>query len=112
MTVPIVNLAEGADPFPRIVADGDSFALREWSGSGPPELHVHSADDEAWCILEGTLRFRFADREIDAGPLSTVFVPPGFPPTFVASTPDPASRFTPSTGPLAVYTSPCTAPGA
>src|SRR5947209_5713970 len=48
-------------------------------GSGPAYLHVHHADDEAWHVLEGTLRFRFADRDVEAGPGSTVFVPAGVP---------------------------------
>ena len=45
--------------------------------SGPSYLHVHQSDDEAWHVLEGRLRFRFADREIDATPGTTVFVPAG-----------------------------------
>src|SRR5207244_309362 len=61
----------------RIAADGASFSIHEWRGSGPPHLHVHHADDEAWHVLEGTLRFRFADRQVDAVAGSTVFVPAG-----------------------------------
>ncbi len=40
-------------------------------------LHVHHADDEAWHVLDGTLRFRFIDRVVDVGPGGTVFVPAG-----------------------------------
>ena len=29
-------------------------------GEGPP-LHTHDVEDEAWYVLEGTLRFRLAD---------------------------------------------------
>src|SRR5216117_608318 len=61
----------------RFSATGQSFAIREWRGSGPAKLHVHHADDEAWHVLEGTLRFRFADREIDVPAGGTVFVPDG-----------------------------------
>jgi mannose-6-phosphate isomerase-like protein (cupin superfamily) len=68
----------------RIAADGKSFAVHEWRGSGPPYLHVHHEDDEAWHVLEGTLRFRFADRTRDAGPGSTVFVPAGVAHTYQA----------------------------
>lgn len=62
-----------------IAAIGQSFALYEWTGGGPGYLHVHYADDEAWHILEGTLTFRFADREIVASTGTSVFVPAGVP---------------------------------
>jgi mannose-6-phosphate isomerase-like protein (cupin superfamily) len=65
-------------------ADGETFCLREWRGSGPAALHVHHHDDEAWRVLEGTLRFRFADRSSDATAGTTVFVPAGVPHTFEA----------------------------
>lgn len=51
--------------------------IEEASSSGPPYLHVHHEDDEAWHVLDGNLRFRFADREVDAPAGSTVFVPAG-----------------------------------
>ena len=62
---------------PPIAAVGHSLVIREWTMSGPSYLHVHQSDDEAWHVLEGRLRFRFADREIDATPGTTVFVPAG-----------------------------------
>ncbi len=65
-------------------ADGGSFCLREWRGSGPAALHVHHEDDEAWHVLEGTLRFRFADHLVDARAGTTVFVPAGVPHTYDA----------------------------
>ncbi|MCI0395725.1 MAG: hypothetical protein L0322_12395, partial [Chloroflexi bacterium] len=46
-----------------IAAMGQSFDVHEWSGSGPEYLHAHYADDEAWHVLEGTLTFRFSDRQ-------------------------------------------------
>lgn len=69
---------------PPIAVEGQSFGIYEWQGSGPATLHVHHADDEAWHVLEGTLHFRFADREIEAGAGSTVFVPAGVPHTYAA----------------------------
>jgi len=66
--------AAGQSP---ITATGVSFDVQEWSGSGPAYLHVHHADDEAWHVLEGTLTFRFADREVEAPAGTTVFVPAG-----------------------------------
>src|SRR5262249_31191984 len=65
-------------------ATGESFAIREWRGSGPAKLHVHHADDEAWHVLEGVLRFRFDDRMVDVGAGETVFVPAGVPHTYAA----------------------------
>jgi mannose-6-phosphate isomerase-like protein (cupin superfamily) len=81
MTEPIIvpathARADGQQP---IAAIGQSFALHEWSGSGPDYLHVHYADDEAWHILEGTLTFRFIDRQVEAPAGTTVFVPAGVP---------------------------------
>ncbi len=58
-------------------ADGQSFGVYEWSGSGPEYMHVHHADDEAWHVLEGTLTFRFIDRQVEVPAGSTVFVPAG-----------------------------------
>jgi quercetin dioxygenase-like cupin family protein len=86
-TVPQPTIKFAADAAP-LEATGESFVIREWSGSGPDELHVHHADDEAWHVLVGTVRFRFADNEIDAPAGSTVFVPAGVAHTFVAATPD------------------------
>lgn len=62
-----------------IAAIGQSFDLHEWTGGGPGYLHVHYADDEAWHILEGTLTFRFADRDVEAPAGTSVFVPAGVP---------------------------------
>jgi mannose-6-phosphate isomerase-like protein (cupin superfamily) len=62
-----------------IAATGQSFDIHEWSGSGPGYLHVHYADDEAWHVLEGTLTFKFRDKQVQAPPGTTVFVPAGVP---------------------------------
>jgi mannose-6-phosphate isomerase-like protein (cupin superfamily) len=73
-----------AGPGEAIRAGGTSLVLHEWSGGpheGPP-LHVHRHDDEAWHVLEGTLRFRIAERTVDAGAGTTVFVPAGVAHTF------------------------------
>jgi len=45
---------------------------------------VHHTDDEAWHVLEGALRFRFADRSVDVGAGGTVFVPAGVAHTYEA----------------------------
>ena len=62
---------------PAIAAVGTSLVVHEWTGSGLSWLHIHRSDDEAWHVLEGSLRFRCADREIDASAGTTVFVPAG-----------------------------------
>ena len=79
MTEPIIaNVGDGgADATRRFSAVGRSFVVHEWRGSGPAALHIHHADDEAWHVLDGTLRFRFIDRVVDVGSGGTVFVPAG-----------------------------------
>jgi mannose-6-phosphate isomerase-like protein (cupin superfamily) len=67
---------------PALSAVGASLVIHEWTESGPSYLHVHRSDDEAWHVLEGSLRFRFADREVDAAAGTTVFVPAGAPHTY------------------------------
>ena len=80
MTKPIiVSSFQSGEDQPSIAATGRSFDVHEWSGSGPDYLHVHYADDEAWHVLEGTLTFRFRDREVEAPAGTTVFVPAGVP---------------------------------
>jgi mannose-6-phosphate isomerase-like protein (cupin superfamily) len=81
MPEPIIS-APGASAGQPIAALGQSFDLHEWSGSGPDYLHVHYADDEAWHVLEGTLTFRFRDRQIEAPAGTSVFVPAGVPHTY------------------------------
>lgn len=44
---------------PAISAVGTSLVVREWTDSGPSYLHIHRSDDEAWHVLEGSLRFIF-----------------------------------------------------
>lgn len=83
MREPVIAIG-GAEGASRIAATGQSFAIREWRGSGPAALHVHHGDDEAWVVFEGTLRFRFVDRTVDVGVGSTVFVPAGVPHAYEA----------------------------
>jgi hypothetical protein len=60
-----------------IAAVGSSLVVHEWTDSGPSYMHIHRSDDEAWHVLEGALRFKFADGEVDAPVGTTVFVPAG-----------------------------------
>jgi mannose-6-phosphate isomerase-like protein (cupin superfamily) len=75
-----------------------SFLLAEWTadagGEEPPRaiapLHVHFEDDEAWYVLEGALRFRIGDEEVDAGAGAAVFAPRGVAHTYWNAAPEPA----------------------
>ena len=61
------------------------FVIVEWADAGTSEwewiapLHVHHADDEAWYVLEGALRFGIGDEVFEAGPGSAVLAPKGTP---------------------------------
>jgi len=72
---------------PAIAAIGTSLVVHEWTDSGPSYMHIHRSDDEAWHVLEGSLRFRFPDREVDAPAGTTVFVPAGSPHTYRVTEP-------------------------
>ncbi len=76
----------------------DAFVIAEWRDPGglpgPPRLiappHLHRSDDEAWYVLEGTLRVRVGDEEVEACAGSAVFVPRGTPHTYWNPGADPA----------------------
>jgi quercetin dioxygenase-like cupin family protein len=58
---------------------GSKYAAVEFSGPkgfGSP-IHVHSDDDEFFVVLEGEVRFRLGDEDVDAGPRSFVYGPRG-----------------------------------
>jgi mannose-6-phosphate isomerase-like protein (cupin superfamily) len=67
---------------------GTDFVIFEYSDSGGPEydwiapLHVHHADDEAWYVLEGVLRFRIGDEIRNVGPHGAVLAQKGTPHAF------------------------------
>src|SRR6266576_3192741 len=82
IALPNTNEGELAERFSAV---GSSFSVQEWRGSGPATLHVHHADDEAWHVLEGSLHFRFVDREIEIPAGGTVFVPAGVAHTYQAT---------------------------
>jgi mannose-6-phosphate isomerase-like protein (cupin superfamily) len=87
MPEPIPTLHPGpaaVDHVPASAVDSTSFQIVEWRGSGPRSLHIHHADDEAWHVLEGTLRFRFSDREVDVPAGGTMYVPAGVAHTYRA----------------------------
>jgi len=78
------------------VIKGSHLVIGDYPASGLASevapLHVHHEDDEAWHVISGALRFRFADRELIAEAGSTVLVSAGVAHTFGNAGPDP-SRF-------------------
>jgi mannose-6-phosphate isomerase-like protein (cupin superfamily) len=72
---------------PPVSVSGASLVIRRWTESGPSYLHSHLSDDEAWHVVEGALRFKFLDGEIEAGAGTTVFVPAGVPHTYRVTQP-------------------------
>jgi len=83
----------------RTLGDSDgTFAIAEWADAGgpvgAPQLiappHVHHHEDEAWYVLEGTLKFRLGDREVEAPAGSAVLGPRGVPRPFWNPGPGPA----------------------
>ena len=64
--------------------------LAEWrnpgGGQDPPlsiaPLHIHHRDDEAWYLLDGALRFRLGDDEVEASAGGAVIAPRGTPHTY------------------------------
>ncbi len=75
---------------------GSSLVIQDWPAEGLASevapLHVHHADDEAWHVVSGALRFRFAGEAVIARAGSTVLVPAGVAHTFGNAGPEP-SRF-------------------
>jgi len=75
----------------------DAFVIAEWRDPGgppgPPRLiappHLHRRDDEAWYVLEGTLRVRVGKEVVEAGAGAAVFVPRETPHTYWNPGPDP-----------------------
>ena len=70
----------------RQLGDAQSdFVVVEWSDAGKSEwdwiapLHVHYADDEAWYVLDGVLRFRLGEQTLEAGPGGAVLARKGIP---------------------------------
>ena len=76
----VTSLAEG-----QLGGAASDFVIVEWTDSGESEWdwiappHVHHADDEAWYVLEGVLRFRIGDAMREAVPGSGVLAPKGVP---------------------------------
>ncbi len=92
---PVIISPQAADAAGQAVK-GTTLVIGDWPAGGTQHevapLHVHHADDEAWHVVSGALRFRFGNRELIAQAGSTVLVPAGVPHTFGNAGPEP-SRF-------------------
>jgi mannose-6-phosphate isomerase-like protein (cupin superfamily) len=70
-------------------ADGD-FVVAEWQDRGGgfdpsrwiAPLHLHRNDDEAWYVLEGMLRVKVGDEELEVRAGSGILVSRGTPHTY------------------------------
>ncbi len=80
-----------------IASSNASLVLAEWTDPGgghdPPRfiapLHLHHDDDEAWYVLEGALRVRVGDRDVEVPAGGAVLVPRGTPHTYWNPQPSP-----------------------
>jgi len=90
---PMIIPPQAADA-PGVGVRGVSLVIQDWSAGGEANevapLHVHRADDEAWHVMSGALRFRFADDVITAEAGATVLVPAGVAHTFGNAGPEPS----------------------
>src|SRR5258708_26934480 len=74
----------------------NDFVIAEWQDPGGVSeqprfiapLHLHRTDDEAWYVLEGTLRIKVGGDEVELRAGSGVLVPRGTPHTYWNPSPD------------------------
>ena len=70
------------------------FVIVEWGDPGGTEwiapLHVHHADDEAWHVLEGSLRFLLRGEVVHAAAGTTIFAAKGTAHAYGNPSPEPA----------------------
>jgi mannose-6-phosphate isomerase-like protein (cupin superfamily) len=81
-----------------LAPQGAKLVLAEWrdpgGGTEPPTyiapLHTHRRDDEAWYVLEGTLRFRLGEQTVQADAGGAVIAPRGTSHTYWNPSAEPA----------------------
>ncbi len=78
---------------------GSDFVIVEWTDTGTPEidwiapLHRHLSDDEAWYVLEGTLRFKLGNETLEATVGDAVLAPRGVPHAYGNARPGHRARY-------------------
>ncbi len=94
MTAEPLIIAPHDGDAPGLAVRGASLVIQDWPAEGMARevapLHVHHADDEAWHVMSGAMRFRFADDVVIAGAGATVLVPAGVAHTFGNAGPEPS----------------------
>jgi mannose-6-phosphate isomerase-like protein (cupin superfamily) len=88
LRAPLVDRAIGTRNSDFVIHEIRSKAGDHPRGGIP--LHRHRTEDEAWYVLEGTLRFQYDAREFDAPAGAGVVLPKGIPHTFWNPGPGPA----------------------
>jgi len=74
----------------------NNFVVAEWQDAGGVSaqpryiapLHLHRSDDEAWYVLEGVLRVKVGEDDVELRAGSGVMVPRGTPHTYWNPGPD------------------------
>ena len=74
----------------------NNFVIAEWQDAGGvaaqpryiAPLHLHRTDDEAWYVLEGVLRVKVGNDDVELHAGSGVLVPRGTPHTYWNPRPD------------------------
>ena len=77
-----VNLKDAfatvTDPWnPRIAGDINDFQVKLVRLEGAFHWHHHEVEDELFLVIEGCLRIRFRDRDVDLEPGEFIVVPHG-----------------------------------
>ena len=79
--------------------------VEEWADEGATSrdrpiapLHLHRSEDEAWYVLEGALRFRVGEDEVEVETGRAVIVPAGTPHSYWNAT-DGRTRYVIALGP-------------
>jgi uncharacterized cupin superfamily protein len=93
MTSPIVALPLAGNILGSTASD---FVIAEWQDAGGVSaqpryiapLHLHRGDDEAWYVLDGVLRLKVGDDDVELRAGSGVLVPRGTPHTYWNPGPD------------------------
>ena len=84
MSAHLSHLIEGG----QIGGAASDFVIVEWTDAGEPgiewiaPLHLHRSADEAWYVLEGTMRFQIGAETFEASRGDAVLAPKGTPHTF------------------------------
>lgn len=91
---------ESKDGFPRVVqlmieprsvgAARLAMGAEEVSPGSQVPLHVHPEAEEVLFLYRGSGRVRVGDVEVEVGPETAIFIPPGMPHGFVNHTHEPA----------------------